>query len=160
MHFVLERFSKLDKALRILAYVWRFLKRCDKGSIPPNSRHTSEEQKYLADKIPLPMSSPLLNLFRFMDQLGLLRECGCLTASRGQQYDELHLLYDCRLSRLLIQFSQQVTLHSGSTHISNRNRKIFTNSITAACVQFSRIATASSVGLYVCPTKETLFQIG
>ncbi|XP_070141661.1 uncharacterized protein [Drosophila kikkawai] len=133
----LERFSKLDKALRVLTYVLRFLKRCRKSSISPTSRPTSDEireaervfisiaqrraygqeQKHLAEKGSLPVSSPIANLFPFIDQHGLLRACGRLTAAKGLQYDERHpiiLPYDCRLSRLLIQFAHQITLHGGS----------------------------------------------
>ncbi|XP_041633313.1 uncharacterized protein [Drosophila kikkawai] len=133
----LERFSKLDKALRVLTYVLRFLKRCRKSSISPTPRPTSDEireaervlisiaqrraygqeQKHLAEKRSLPASSPIANLFPFIDQHGLLRACGRLTAAKGLQYDERHpiiLPYDCRLSRLLIQFAHQITLHGGS----------------------------------------------
>ncbi|XP_044778298.1 uncharacterized protein LOC120284346 [Drosophila simulans] len=144
VHFVkgpsidfLERFSKLDKALRVLVYVQRFLKRCRKGSFLPSSRPTSEEIReaertltsiaqrraygqelqHLTEKRPLPVSSPLVNLFPFIDQHGLLRACGRLTASKTLQYDERHpilLPYDCRLSRLIVQFTHQITLHGGS----------------------------------------------
>ncbi|XP_070141653.1 uncharacterized protein [Drosophila kikkawai] len=106
----LERFSKLDKALRVLTYVLRFLKRCRKSSISPTSRPTSDEireaervlisiaqrraygqeQKHLAEKRSLPVSSPIANLFPFIDQHGLLRACGRLTAAKGLQYDERH----------------------------------------------------------------------
>nr|XP_041630532.1 uncharacterized protein LOC121501962 [Drosophila kikkawai] len=133
----LERFSKLDKALRVLTYVLRFLKRCRKSSISPAPRPTSDEireaervlisiaqrraygqeQKHLAEKRSLPVSSPIANLFPFIDQHGLLRACGRLTAAKGLQYDERHpiiLPYDCRLARLLIQFAHQITLHGGS----------------------------------------------
>ncbi|XP_043862533.1 uncharacterized protein LOC122756543 [Drosophila santomea] len=144
VHFVkapsidfLERFSKLDKALRVLVYVQRFLKRCRKGSFLPNSRPTSEEIReaertltsiaqrraygqelqHLTEKKPLPVSSPLVNLFPFIHQHGLLRACGRLTASKTLQYDERHpiiLPYDCRLSRLIVQFTHQITLQGGS----------------------------------------------
>ncbi|XP_070144167.1 uncharacterized protein [Drosophila kikkawai] len=133
----LERFSKLDKALRVLTYILRFLKRCRKSSISPTPRPTSDEireaervlisiaqrraygqeQKHLAEKRSLLASSPIANLFPFIDQHGLLRACGRLTAAKGLQYDERHpiiLPYDCRLSRLLIQFAHQITLHGGS----------------------------------------------
>jgi len=144
VHFVkgpsidfLERFSKLDKALRVLVYVQRFFKRCRKGSFLPSSRPTSEEIReaertltsiaqrraygqelqHLTEKRPLPVSSPLVTLFPFIDQHGLLRACGRLTASKTLQYDERHpilLPYDCRLSRLIVQFTHQITLHGGS----------------------------------------------
>ncbi|XP_044249352.2 uncharacterized protein [Drosophila takahashii] len=87
VHFVklpaddfLDRFSRLDKALGVLAYVQRFLNRCRKAP-------------------------------------GLLRACGRLTASKVLQYDERHpvlLPYSCRLSRLLVQFTHQITLHGGN----------------------------------------------
>jgi len=39
----LERFSKLDKALRVLAYVLRFIQRCRKMPRGPADRPTKEE---------------------------------------------------------------------------------------------------------------------
>ncbi|XP_043862615.1 uncharacterized protein LOC122756587 [Drosophila santomea] len=118
VHFVkapsidfLERFSKLDKALRVLVYVQRFLKRCRKAqSIWPRASAFDREKasssvKSFGEFVP------------FIDQHGLLRACGRLTASKTLQYDERHTIilpYDCRLSRLIVQFTHQITLHGGS----------------------------------------------
>ncbi|XP_052855481.1 uncharacterized protein LOC128264161 [Drosophila gunungcola] len=60
---------------------------------------------------------PVANLFPFLDQHGLLRASGRITASTALQYDERHpiiLQYNCRLSRLLVLFSHQISLHGGN----------------------------------------------
>ncbi|XP_043063811.1 uncharacterized protein LOC122319976 [Drosophila ficusphila] len=133
----LERFSALDKALRVLAYVIRFTQRCRKMPRDAAERPTKEEiqeaervlirnaqrgeytqeLKVLNDKRPIPVSSPIANLFPFLDQQGLLRACGRITASTALQYDERHpiiLPYNCRLARLLVLFSHQISLHGGN----------------------------------------------
>ncbi|XP_070075146.1 uncharacterized protein [Drosophila takahashii] len=144
VHFVklpaddfLDRFSRLDKALRVLAYVQRFLNRCRKAPVSPDKQLSNREireaertyiilaqrEEYalelrlLRSKRSIPASSPIANLFPFIDQQGLLRACGRLTASKVLQYDERHpvlLPYSCRLSRLLVQFTHQITLHGGN----------------------------------------------
>ncbi|XP_044315221.1 uncharacterized protein LOC123037628 [Drosophila rhopaloa] len=144
VHFVklpaddfLERFSRLDKALRVLAYVQRFLNRCRKAPVSPDRQLSNREireaektyiilaqrEEYalelrlLRSKSSIPASSQIANLFPFIDQHGLLRACGRLTASKVLQYDERHpviLPYSCRLSRLLVQFTHQITLHGGN----------------------------------------------
>ncbi|XP_070068036.1 uncharacterized protein [Drosophila takahashii] len=144
VHFVklpaddfLDRFSRLDKALRVLAYVQRFLNRCRKAPVSPDNQLSNREireaertyiilaqrEEYalelrlLRSKRSIPASSPIANLFPFIDQHGLLRACGRLTASNVLQYDERHpvlLPYSCRLSRLLVQFTHQITLHGGN----------------------------------------------
>ncbi|XP_070075760.1 uncharacterized protein [Drosophila takahashii] len=144
VHFVklpaddfLDRFSRLDKALRVLAYFQRFLNRCRKAPVSPDKQLSNREireaertyiilaqrEEYalelrlLRSKRSIPASSPIANLFPFIDQQGLLRACGRLTASKVLQYDERHpvlLPYSCRLSRLLVQFMHQITLHGGN----------------------------------------------
>ncbi|XP_070854169.1 uncharacterized protein [Drosophila suzukii] len=96
----LERFSKLDKALRVLAYVLRFTQRCSKRPRGLADRPTKEEVreaeralilyaqreeytqelKFLNDTRQIPVSTPIANLFPFLDQRGLLRACGRITA--------------------------------------------------------------------------------
>ncbi|XP_043065496.1 uncharacterized protein LOC122320916 [Drosophila ficusphila] len=132
----LERFSALDKALRVLAYVIRFTQRCRKMPRDAAERPTKEEVqkaervlirnaqrgeytqelKVLNDKRSIPVSSPIANLFPFLDQQGLLRACGRITASTALQYDEhpIILPYNCRLARLLVLFSHQISLHGGN----------------------------------------------
>ncbi|KAH8361240.1 hypothetical protein KR084_006226, partial [Drosophila pseudotakahashii] len=134
---VLDRFSRLDKALRVLAYVQRFLNRCRKAPVSPDKQLSNREireaertyillaqrEEYalelrlLRSKKSIPASNQIANLFPFIDQHGLLRACGRLTASKVLQYDERHpvlLPYSCRLSRLLVQFTHQITLHGGN----------------------------------------------
>jgi len=99
--YFLERSSKLEKALWVLSYVLRFIQRCRKMPRDPADRPTKEEVqeaeralilysqreeyiqelKFLNDKRPIPFSSPIANLFPFLDQRGLLRACGRITAS-------------------------------------------------------------------------------
>ncbi|XP_043064528.1 uncharacterized protein LOC122320485 [Drosophila ficusphila] len=133
----LTRFSKLDKALRVLVYVLRFPTCCRKGpkgpAGPPTNieiRHSGEvlvalaqREEYVQDlnssnsKRPLSGSSPIKNLFPFMDQQGLLRASGRLSASKAVKYDErrpIILPYSCRLSRLLVEFIHQISLHGGN----------------------------------------------
>ncbi|XP_041448462.1 uncharacterized protein LOC121404014 [Drosophila obscura] len=133
----LERFSTLEKALRVRAYVLRFLQRCRKlpyaQEIHPTSgeineaertliletqrREYSQEYHSLREKRPVPRSSSILNLNPFMDQHGVIRSCGRVSTAQGLKYVERHpiiLPYNCRLSRLLTQFTHRITLHGGS----------------------------------------------
>jgi len=51
---------------------------------------------------PIPVSSPIANLFPFLDQRDLLRACGRITASTALQFNErlpIILPYNCRLAR-------------------------------------------------------------
>ncbi|KAH8245926.1 hypothetical protein KR032_011688, partial [Drosophila birchii] len=134
---ILERFSTLDKALRVHAYVYRFIQRARKFQSPfeehltaneitsakrilvsvTQRRHFVSEMGCLSQKRPVPASSPIQNLNLFIDSQGLIRPCGWVTASELLQYDERHpiiLLYDCHLSRLLVQFTHRITLHGGN----------------------------------------------
>ncbi|XP_044312567.1 uncharacterized protein LOC123037137 [Drosophila rhopaloa] len=114
VHFVnlpaddfLERFSRLDKVLRVLAYVQRFLNRCRKAPVSPD-RQLSNREIREAEKT-------YIILAQREEATWLLRACGRLTASTVLQYDERHpviLPYSCRLSCLLVQFTHQITLHS------------------------------------------------
>jgi len=77
----------------------------------------TKELTFLNDKRPIPVSSPIANLFPFLNQRDLLRACGRITASTVLQYDERHpiiLPYNCRLARLLVLFSHQISLHGGN----------------------------------------------
>jgi len=125
----LEWFSKLDKALRVLAYVLRFIQRCRKMPkeevreakraliLYAQREEYTQELKFLNDKRPIPVSSTVANLFPFLDERGLLRACGRITVSTAFQYDERHpiiLPYNCRLARLLVLFSHQISRHGGN----------------------------------------------
>ncbi|XP_043063587.1 uncharacterized protein LOC122319852 [Drosophila ficusphila] len=133
----LDRFSKLDRALRVLAYVQRFINRCKKQSplseirleakelvaaerlmiLCTQRRYLTNEYRCLSQKLPVPPSSSILSLNPFLDQEGLIRACGRVTASESLRYDERHpiiLPYECSLSRLLVKFTHLITLHGGN----------------------------------------------
>ncbi|XP_070142300.1 uncharacterized protein [Drosophila kikkawai] len=134
---ILERFSTLDKALRVLAYVHRFIQRSRKllSSVEDHltaseivsaelrlisvtqHRHFTLERGCLRQKRPIPTSSLVQNLNPFLDSNGLMRACGRVTTSELLQYDERHpiiLPYDCHLSRLIVHFTHRITLHGGN----------------------------------------------
>ncbi|XP_052855081.1 uncharacterized protein LOC128263847 [Drosophila gunungcola] len=133
----LDRFSKFDKALRGLAYVNRFIQRCKKQATPSDKhllaaeisaaerllilntqrRDFSHDYHCLSEKRSVPSSSSILSMNPFIDQHGLIRAFGRVTASDSLQYDERHpviLPYSCPLSRLLVQFTHRITLHGGN----------------------------------------------
>ncbi|XP_070068060.1 uncharacterized protein [Drosophila takahashii] len=98
---------RLDKALRVLAYVQRFLNRCRKAPVSPDKQLSNREIR----------EAERTYIILAQHQQGLLRACGRLTASKVLQYDERHpvlLPYSCRLSRLLVQFTHQITHHGGN----------------------------------------------
>nr|XP_041633398.1 uncharacterized protein LOC121503234 [Drosophila kikkawai] len=131
---MLERFSKLDKALRVFAYVQRFIQRSQKRPIPgelqlsnteistaerllifiTQRRYFALEYACLSQKRPIPASSSIKNMNPFLDPHGLIRTCGRVTASEVLQYDERHpifLPYNCQLARLLVSFTHRISLH-------------------------------------------------
>nr|XP_041630542.1 uncharacterized protein LOC121501974 [Drosophila kikkawai] len=134
---MLERFSKLDKALRVFAYVQRFIQRAQKRPIPgelqlsnteistaerllifiTQRRFFALEYACLSQKRPIPASSSIKNMNPFIDPHGLIRACGRVTASEVLQYDERHpifLPYNCQLARLLASFTHRISLHGGN----------------------------------------------
>ncbi|XP_041633410.2 uncharacterized protein [Drosophila kikkawai] len=134
---MLERLSKLDKALRVFAYVQRFIQRSQKRPIPgelqlsnteisiaerllifmTQRRYLPLEYACLSQKRPIPASSSIKNMNPFLDPHGLIRACGRVTASEVLQYDERHpifLPYNCQLARLLVSFTHRISLHGGN----------------------------------------------
>ncbi|XP_070139963.1 uncharacterized protein [Drosophila kikkawai] len=134
---MLERFSKLDKALRVFAYVQRFIQRSQKRPIPgelqlsnteistaerllifiTQRRYFALEYACLSQKRPIPASSSIKNMNPFLDPHGIIRACGRVTASEVLQYDERHpifLPYNCQLARLLVSFTHRISLHGGN----------------------------------------------
>jgi len=107
---ILDRFSKLDRALRVLAYVHRFVQRCRKQSplsgvnleaqdVAPagrlmtlctQRRYFSVEYRCLSQKRPVSTSSWILSLNPFLDLKGLDRAYDRVTVSKNLRYDERH----------------------------------------------------------------------
>ncbi|XP_059222740.1 uncharacterized protein LOC131996801 [Stomoxys calcitrans] len=138
---ILGRFSSLPKALRVVAYVYRFF-----YSTHPNFRsdfHRSskdvssteialiqsrliimsqkasypDEYLNLSAKTQIDPSSTILSLNPFIDHEGVMRVCGRLTSSPSLTYDERHpilLPYNCQFSRLLVRFIHDISLHGGN----------------------------------------------
>jgi len=125
----LDRFSKLDRALRVLVYVHRFVQRCRKQ--PPLSgvrqeaqdfaaaerRYFSEEYRCLSQKRPVLAASSILSLNPILDQKGLIRTFCRVTASESLRYDKrqpIILPYERSLSQLLVKFTHFIKLHGGN----------------------------------------------
>ncbi|XP_070141654.1 uncharacterized protein [Drosophila kikkawai] len=168
---LLDRFSTLDKALRVFAYVHRFIQRARKLLSPVEDhlsaseigaaerllisitqrRHFVLEIGCLSQKRPVPASSPVQNLNPFLDSQGLMRACGRVTSSVLLQYDERHpviLPYDCHLSRLLVRFTHHITLHGGNQLMIRLIRSKFwipRNYTGRAC-----LITKGYVSVFVC----------
>ncbi|XP_075150323.1 uncharacterized protein LOC142224439 [Haematobia irritans] len=138
---VLERFSSLPRAIRVIAYIYRFL-----FSTHPKFRSnyqrdsinisTSEilmvhdrliavsqkanfpnEYSALSAKKPIASNSPILSLNPFIDAEGIIRISGRLVSSPVLSYNEKHpilLPYNCQFSRLLVKFIHEVSIHGGN----------------------------------------------
>ncbi|XP_064556601.1 uncharacterized protein LOC135441074 [Drosophila montana] len=119
---------RFDKALRVIAYVCRFIQRCRNPAIhlPAELRNEeltrvqgllieytqrqaySKEYSCLLDKKQILGSSSIRNLNPFIDQRGILRSCGHVRASTSFEYDERHPIIipaNCDFSRLLVRFT-------------------------------------------------------
>ncbi|XP_068140719.1 uncharacterized protein [Drosophila tropicalis] len=135
---ILSRFSNLARALRVVAYVVRFGRRCPKlpndysgevtsseinqvlhASIRVTQRdYFPTEHRCLQQKKSLPTSSTILNLNPFIDALGVIRACGRVQHAAAFSYDERNpilLPVVSPLSRLLVLFTHQISLHGGQS---------------------------------------------
>lgn len=138
---ILDRFSKWSRALRVLAYVFRFYHRLsiqhrthiqhstleiDAGEIKAvrttltvlcQIQHFGEEYECLKKKTRLPNKSILLTLNPFLDSKGIIRANGRLTNSNQLTYEERHpaiISYNSNFARLLTQHVHHITLHGGN----------------------------------------------
>ncbi|XP_068144195.1 uncharacterized protein [Drosophila tropicalis] len=134
---ILSRFSNLARALRVIAYVIRFGRRCRKLPNDYSGEVTSSEinqvlqalirvtqrdyfpteHRCLQQKKSLPTSSTILNLNPFIDVSGVIRACGRVQQAAALSYDERNpilLPVVSPLSRLLVLFTHQISLHGGS----------------------------------------------
>ncbi|XP_017465091.1 PREDICTED: uncharacterized protein LOC108358328 isoform X2 [Rhagoletis zephyria] len=137
----LERFSSLPRALRVLAYVFRFYNRTNRHTrrfhsypslavsgeeiskirirliILAQMKHFLEEQRCLTSKTPISPKSKLLTLNPFLDCQGIMRVNGRLANSLILSYNEKHpilLPYSCSFSRLLVHLIHNISLHGGN----------------------------------------------
>ncbi|XP_075150976.1 uncharacterized protein LOC142225089 [Haematobia irritans] len=138
---VLDRFSSFPKSVRVVAYMYRFFynthpkyrSNFTKQSSNISSAEILQVQKnilimtqkayfpneYLAlsAKKGISSSSPILSLNPFIDEEGIMRVCGRLASSPALSYNERHpsiLPYNCQLSRLLVRFTHEISIHGGN----------------------------------------------
>ncbi|XP_075163097.1 uncharacterized protein LOC142235722 [Haematobia irritans] len=138
---VLDHFSSLPKAIRVISYMYRFYFRTHpkyrsryhiiSTDISPSEiimtqnrlisvsqrAYYPNEYKALFSKMPVPKASPILNLNPFCDSEGILRLCGRLASAPSLSYNERHpvlLPYNCQYARLLVRFIHDISLHGGN----------------------------------------------
>lgn len=145
---ILERFSELGRALRAMSYAQRFVSRCRKSSVlyvnDISSKELAETQdmlikatqriyfqyeyRCLSRKVTSLGSSSLRNLNPFLDQKGMIRASGRLTASTSLRFDERYpilLPYNCVLAKLLVKFTHRISLHGGNQLVTRLLRSKF-----------------------------------
>ncbi|XP_039965292.1 uncharacterized protein LOC120777820 [Bactrocera tryoni] len=137
---ILERFSSFPRAIRVIAYLFRFCANASprrreigysnheitpeefkttrmKLIIHTQKTHFREEYDALTRKTQIHKKSSLLTLNPFIDPKGVMRSDGRLTNSAALSYNERHpilLPYNSRLTKLLTQFTHLATLHGGN----------------------------------------------
>ncbi|XP_075150676.1 uncharacterized protein LOC142224775 [Haematobia irritans] len=138
---ILDRFSSLPRDLRVIAYVYRFFYNTHpkyRSSFSRKSTSISSSEilmiqrnlfvvtqkayfpkEYLAlsARKQIATSSPILSLNPFLDEEGTMRICGRLVSSPALSYNEKHpviLPYNCQLSRLLVKFTHEISIHGGN----------------------------------------------
>lgn len=141
---ILDRFSKFPTAIRTLCYIFRFLHRTHPkykdsfhydSTLITSSEFTLMRNRLIliAQKVAYPneyksiqnneniqKTSSILNLNPFLDSNKLLRVNGRLANSPFLSYDEKYpiiLPYNCRFSKLLVQFSHIISLHGGNQQV-------------------------------------------
>ncbi|XP_075162763.1 uncharacterized protein LOC142235394 [Haematobia irritans] len=135
---ILVRFSSYSRALRVMAYVYKFISLL-KGKSPPmvdlqvsfselqfvktslvvvaQKVYFPKEYFSLTNDSPLPTSSKLLSLNPFIDKEGVIRVGGRLSNAISLSFNEKHpviLPNESKFSRLLINFIHEITLHGGN----------------------------------------------
>lgn len=133
----ISRFSDFHRALRVTAYVLRFINGCKDPSTPRpvdlsnTELHAAQEQliiltqrrdyanEYgcLLTKQQVSASCHIRNLNPFIDSKGVLRACGRLRASESLSYDEGHPIiipYASTFAKLLVRFTHRISLHGGN----------------------------------------------
>ncbi|XP_054746732.1 uncharacterized protein LOC129251360 [Anastrepha obliqua] len=135
---ILDRFSNLPRALRVLSYIMRFSQRTHPNTkiefqakscfiSPDEIKATtqrliinSQKQYYggeyakLKQKKTVDTKSEILALNPFLDKDDIMRAGGRLGASLNLSYNERHpiiLPYNSRLSRLITKFINEISLH-------------------------------------------------
>ncbi|XP_075167694.1 uncharacterized protein LOC142239814 [Haematobia irritans] len=131
---ITSRFSSLNRALRVVSYMFRFVKLCRRKVQPENKNLTSAEIVYtknrliilaqrihypreyenLQDKKQINNKSHILTLNPFLDKEGLLRVGGRLQ-NAGLSYSERHPVIipeKSDFAMLFVRYTHQILLHA------------------------------------------------
>ncbi|XP_075150893.1 uncharacterized protein LOC142225003 [Haematobia irritans] len=138
---ILERFSSLNRALRVIAYIFRFYQRTHYSHASRNVYHDTtltatelkavrlrlavlsqrahypDEYGCLMEKKPLGSRSSLLSLNPFLDEEGVMRLNGRLSRCPTLSYSERHPIivpYNSRFARLLVKHVHDISIHGGN----------------------------------------------
>ncbi|XP_050338954.1 uncharacterized protein LOC126765282 [Bactrocera neohumeralis] len=148
---ILDRFSSLPKAIRVVAYLLRFCSNASPNKtqqsyttleITPEEFNTTrtkliilsqkkyfqEEYEALTQKTSIPKKSTILTLNPLIDPKGIMRVNGRLSNSAALSYNERYpiiLPYSSRLAKLLTQFTHLITLHGGNQLVLRLMRSEF-----------------------------------
>ncbi|XP_059223030.1 uncharacterized protein LOC131996873 [Stomoxys calcitrans] len=168
----LDRFSSLGRALRVMAYVYRFISNCRASADITSRTHslTNDEIQDVRDRLivlsqklfypteykalsngeQITSTSSLLTLNPFCDPKGLLRICSRIAHSESLTYNERYpiiLPYHGTFSRLLILFIHCITLHGGNSLMLRMLRLQFwipkAKILIKACVHNCKICVIS-----------------
>ncbi|XP_075151007.1 uncharacterized protein LOC142225118 [Haematobia irritans] len=147
---ILTRFSSLNRAIRVLAFIFRFY-----NNSHPSYRHNitytscnleyheiktarnrlfhlsqklsfSEEYWCLSQNKPIPAHSSIISLNPYLDDRKIIRANGRLAAATCMSHNERHpiiLAYNSRLSRLYVEFVHKITFHGGHRLMLNIIRR-------------------------------------
>ncbi|KAH8272612.1 hypothetical protein KR018_004509, partial [Drosophila ironensis] len=129
-----ERFSNLSRAIRVTAFVSRFIRRCQKPGCQVSTELDSEELKQAEQRLircaqrhGYPDEYACL-VNPFLDPHGVLRACGRIRASESLSYDERHpilLPYNSNFTRMLVRSTHQTSLHGGNQLVTRLVRARF-----------------------------------
>ncbi|XP_075158210.1 uncharacterized protein LOC142231486 [Haematobia irritans] len=133
---ILERFSSFDRALRVISYIFRFIRKCQKRILPDMVKdfittdeitfvkrrlimiaqvtYYPSEYQALESKRTISLKSRLLTLNPFLDENHLLRVNGRL-ANSDMNYNERHpiiLPEKSRFCKLFIDFTHKILMHA------------------------------------------------
>ncbi|XP_050324467.1 uncharacterized protein LOC126755778 [Bactrocera neohumeralis] len=148
---ILDRFSSLPKAIRVVAYLLRFCSNASPNKtqqsyttleITPEEFNTTrtkliilsqkkyfqEEYEALTQKTSIPKKSTILTLNPLIDPKGIMRVNGRLSNSAALSYNERYpiiLPYSSRLAKQLTKFTHLITLHGGNQLVLRLMRSEF-----------------------------------
>ncbi|XP_075158202.1 uncharacterized protein LOC142231478 [Haematobia irritans] len=166
---ILERFSSFDRALRVLCYMYRFVRKCKKIRVPEintdfitkdeikfvkfnlirqaQRKYYSTEYNATENHMPISSKSRLLALNPKLDENGLLRVNGRLSNS-DLSYNErfpIILPEKSRFCKLFVEYTHKLLLHSEHQVMLRAIRQEFyiirLKSIIRHCIRNCRTCT-------------------